>query len=591
MAADEPDPLGSFPAPPEIAVPAEPPAIDQVVPPPPELPASPVPPAATTEPPATISVTEDASGELDVSVRVLSPEEAAPDAAAQSEESVISDDAGTDITAPAVDHAPEVDADAEPAEPAGADVDVSVRVLSPGRDAAAPEPMAGPTSGEEIAATGEPSWSSAPTAPVAGGDDDAPRSAPAAGQYQDVNSQYQSSGNPSPEPWYWSWYLQIDCDGNASSRSEKSGTQSSDEWAWDWRWEWDCGAPERPPPIDELAPEVDERPASGEPAGQSPQTTAPTETADAPWLWTWTFTFCGETATAVLPIEVQVPFEWAWDWTWTWTCDEAGGDAPSLPTLPAPEATAPAPTASSPGGSQSSFEPLPAAGSDAETGAAALPSLPAISLTVPVISPASLLLPWLDLPWLDDLALVGPSVAAVEAGAGPAFAAAVPPPPLPAVLPAPPVVTVSVTVVVPVSIPSSPAPQIERVGTSRPAPQARPHPHPARARSHVLGPCCVAVPEVTPAAQTPTEARPVPRRAPAPGAKEDGRRPLAPTAPVQTSGLGGASSSVVPGGVVAGTAALIALLLLSAPGLGRRIRVARALRPRGTIGSSIDRPG
>jgi hypothetical protein len=38
-------------------------------------------------------------------------------------------------------------------------------------------------------------------------------------------------------------------------------------------------------------------------------------------------------------------------------------------------------------------------------------------------------------------------------------------------------------------------------------------------------------------------------------------------------------------------ATLIGFFVLAAPGLGRRIRLARYPRPRGRDGSSIDRPG
>jgi hypothetical protein len=67
--------------------------------------------------------------------------------------------------------------------------------------------------------------------------------------------------------------------------------------------------------------------------------------------------------------------------------------------------------------------------------------------------------------------------------------------------------------------------------------------------------------------------------------------PLRPLLPSQAAGGPGASSSFVPSASVVGTAALVALFVLAAPGFGRRIRVARELRPRGTYGSSIDHPG
>ena len=56
-------------------------------------------------------------------------------------------------------------------------------------------------------------------------------------------------------------------------------------------------------------------------------------------------------------------------------------------------------------------------------------------------------------------------------------------------------------------------------------------------------------------------------------------------------GGAGTSGALVPSAPVVAVAALTTLFVLVAPGLGRRIRVARELSPRATYRSSIDHPG
>jgi hypothetical protein len=91
------------------------------------------------------------------------------------------------------------------------------------------------------------------------------------------------------------------------------------------------------------------------------------------------------------------------------------------------------------------------------------------------------------------------------------------------------------------------------------------------------------------AASKPTVKRPSARPAP----PDRPRGPFSPFGYVSTSqGAGaGTSGGLVPGAPVVAVAALTALFVLVAPGLGRRIRVARELSPRGTYRSSIDHPG
>ena len=78
----------------------------------------------------------------------------------------------------------------------------------------------------------------------------------------------------------------------------------------------------------------------------------------------------------------------------------------------------------------------------------------------------------------------------------------------------------------------------------------------------------------------------------APRSKRTPLSPLRAPRPFQSAGgAAGSASSVVPGGSSSGTAALVSFLAFFAPGLGRRMRATRELSPRGTYGSSIDRPG
>ena len=167
--------------------------------------------------------------------------------------------------------------------------------------------------------------------------------------------------------WNWTWYLALDCDGNAVSSSAETGTQSSLDWSWEWTWEWLCGAPPRPPPLDQIGAATKEDATSESRAAEAAQ--APTATgpegvaAGEPWLWSWTFTFCGETVSAVLPISTQTELQWQWDWIWSWACEAQASEPPST--------TPDTPTPSLPVQAQEQSGDNDDGGSGAEPGAAA----------------------------------------------------------------------------------------------------------------------------------------------------------------------------------------------------------------------------
>ena len=61
--------------------------------------------------------------------------------------------------------------------------------------------------------------------------------------------------------------------------------------------------------------------------------------------------------------------------------------------------------------------------------------------------------------------------------------------------------------------------------------------------------------------------------------------------PLEAAGSAGSTGGSAPSVLLVGLATLIGFFVLAAPGLGRRIRLARIPSPRGRFGSSIDRPG
>ena len=578
LAADELVPGVEIPAPPAVATnaPVTAPATDTTEPP--TLESSPSAPTAT-EPPITVSVNAD-GGNIDVSVRVLSPGEDAGDAA---EPPVISGSDVPDITSATV---PDSDLRDDPTGDGtqGSNTNVTVRVLSPGetgpvvqsKPLEAPEPTKETT---HAAAETETTVTDAEeAAPRATSDSAIP---PKEGeQYQSADSRYQSYEQFSEDAWSWSWYLSLDCDGNATSSSTETGRQSSRDWRWEWTWEWDCGSPPHPPPVDSLEPALggDATRAAPGPSEKDATATGPVDEAasgdgvalNQPWLWTWIFTFCGETVTATLPIDTMAALEWVWEWMWTWSC--------RIETAPAPSEGAPDPSSAPSTGT--------ASGPSANAPATATPGVdaPQVEPWFPSVKPVELpawvisLVPFPEfgrdgtirlVPVLDHLTragLISPlfEVAAIT---------------LPFVGPAAPVDSADAPAAFDSLVTSSRGPQLrERAGTpAATMPVVIGGSFPARAQPHSVGP---RVEKASPAKRDVAGRR----------SRGTPRAPWLPPRPFQSAGAP-ASSGFVPSTSLLGMAALVALFILAAPWFGRRIRVAHELRPRGTYGSSIDRPG
>jgi hypothetical protein len=77
-------------------------------------------------------------------------------------------------------------------------------------------------------------------------------------------------------------------------------------------------------------------------------------------------------------------------------------------------------------------------------------------------------------------------------------------------------------------------------------------------------------------------------------ASRHARGPMLPPSlpnPLHVVGSGGASGGIVPSALLLGLATVIGFFILAAPGLGRRIRPARELRPRSRYQAPIDDPG
>jgi hypothetical protein len=517
------------------------------------------------------------AGNVDVSVRVLSPGEDAPEAA---ELPLISGSPESDTTvdsSPTSGHVGEASGD----DTHGSNTNVTVRVLSPGDNGPVDQnsPFDAAKLAEEIAesAAGEADATDAAghdTAPEAA--DDSLTSGKEIEQYQESDSRYQSENQFADDPWTWLWYLSLDCTGNASSSSTETGVQSSNDWTWKWTWEWACNSPPHPPPLGSLEDGIDDESTRAPPEESTPTSTASAagaagggDAAPAPWRWTWTFTFCGETVTATLPVNPETELQWVWDWMWTWTCQEATATEPSE--SPGTFSTGdPAPAASTEASGESSGGS--AAGSGASTVGREVDSL----------------LAWItgmDLPaWVLPLAPPELGIAVVP-GLGPLTDSGststigdVVPIPLPFGTSAPPISAADAPVVFDTTVIS---PGVRRQ-QQRPVSAASP----AASGSSLSG-----HPEPEAAAPRAEKAS---ARAKRQSRSRSGGAPLSPWPPLrpfQAAGAPGASSSFVPSASVLGTAALVALFVLAAPGFGRRIRVARELRPRGTYGSSIDHPG
>ena len=537
---------------------------------------SPVEPGVT-EPPITVSVSAE-DGDVDVSVRVFSPENDASDSA---QFHVISGDEEPDITADAASgshHAGGVSGDGL----LDTDTEVAVSILSDAGTGAGGQPNPGEAAeagndGDTTTETGTPA---AQTSTAGASETEVNATTPSESdtQYQTPDLQYQSSDQFSTDAWIWSWYLSLDCDGTATSSSTEIGQQSSSDWTWDWTWEWDCGSPPHPPPIDSIEPTINSDPATTTDASDA--YSGSTASADGvvvnddaelgePWLWTWTFAFCGTTASGTLPISAKSELEWIWTWNWTWTCGTESVPAPpagtSLPSDPPP--APPIEAAVNGPGEATSTATAPVTRWEWIT-SVELPTLVISPLTFPDFGrgETEVLLPTLDPVILTELTSGLVQVAHIPVlAAGPAVSH----------LPDPPTAPFNTR-----PLPSRGVHAFEE--TRIPVSTA------AVAVGHSLSPGAQA------RAAEPRLEKASPRTQRQSAKRRFSDTPLPswpPLSPLQAAGGLGASTSFVPSTSVLGTAALVAVIVLVAPGFGRRVSLARELRPRGTFGSSIDHPG
>ena len=526
----------------ESPLPETPPVVEPLIP---EtwveaIPLPALPPSELTEPPLVDAIV-DASN-VDVSVRVLSPGEE-PAGAQESETPPISELAEPDITAPAVEDLVPAEATAE--SPEARNINVSVRVLSPGDRGDVGQHNAG--GGEEVVEAGTlPSESSAEPRPASPTHGDSTGDST---QYHIPNSSGQYESDSGPDAWNWTWSLMIDCAGNAASSSADTGDPASLVWSWSWAWTWGCS--EAPTPDSRTPSSSPQPPApaqSDELAGAPVSAPVSTGASGEPWAWTWTFTFCGETTTMSTNAGAGTPLRWTWDWNWTWLCPlTIPADATPLPEVDAP----PLPVQFLPEPDAVPDLPLPSvwlASAPPElqrgvtTEVIVVPSLPSTSLAsqIEVVIPAVVLPVPTTTPSLPVPGLPLPSAAAA---AGPTTTATGP--------------------------------------SRRPSP-----PPPTIARQETLADH---LPQTEPRAE---HARPAKRD------RARGARPHRPLPPIpldrpQPRQATGSSSfgGFVPSALLLGVAALTGFILLAAPGLGRRIRLARELSPRGLGQSPLDRPG
>jgi hypothetical protein len=533
------------------------------------------------EPPITVEVTESQAGNIDVSVRVLSPDDDETSTAEGLEPNVVSSPTETDITAEPASPPQEGDTAANAPRATGSNVNVSIRVLSPGDDGpvdqtsppglgndahAMTEPLVGPLAQEREDAGTEPA--EAPSAA-----DAAQEPAESAGQYHEVDSRYHSDSQSNRTTWHWAWYLALDCDGNARSSSTETGAQSSLDWDWEWVWEWSCGGPPRPPPLEQIGA-VSNEDARSEPSGadaalRSTETEREDPSAGEPWLWSWTFAFCGETVSAALPISTQTELRWQWDWTWSWTCETQAAQPAPTPDTPIPSLPAQGQQTSGDAG-DGATEPDPGAAVPTPFGPDGM-QIPAwLILRMPFANLAPVLS--MQLPSLAGMFESASIAVLVELE--------IPVPPDLELVPGQTGTEPGTTIVVPPLV-TSPlyAPGSPDSATARGNPG--------------LEPSSAAKGYATQAAST--RPRHPGTVKPAKQGSIVGPRRRAPQSPLElpqrAAGISGPSGGFVPGGSVAATAALVAFLLLTAPGLGWRVRVAPELRPRGTYGASIDHPG
>jgi hypothetical protein len=544
---------------------------------------------------------ETEAGNVDVSVRVLSPGVDGPVNEESGSVPLISDPDTSGITL-----APEVGASTSSPEGLTAAVDgnsnVNVRVLSPGDNGPVNQTSGsvGVVSTDGTRPTSEVARDVDPTVAPAADDSTAtdPLSDDNSARYQRRDSQYQSEGDASSESWYWAWEFSIDCGGIPTSTSTETGDRSSLIWAWTWDWDWACsdGDIARSPPSEPAARDGssgtstttgtntnvsvrvlspgDNGPVTQANAGvddAAAETTDEAEAASGSWIWSWTFIFCGRTTTLSTHGPSDTPLSWSWSWTWNWSCDSAVGAPPVL------EGAAPAASESS--GSVSAkpavISAAPSTPNDAQAAeqapepllpASAASLLPSVDVVMPMTDLAIEVSVEVELPsQIDGQTEPTPTTIAVS-------------------LRSVDVAGREMTVVA-APIESAAAHLLRRAGYpgARVATGSIPAPSSAATRVGSL-PSAPSSRSSLQKPKQPISARPAPR---------DRGAPLRLLDQLQsTPGSGsGTFGGRVPSTPVAVVAALLAFFMLAAPRLGRRIRVARELSPRSAYRSSIDHPG
>jgi len=319
-----------------------------------------VPSQPPAELPAVETSTESANGSLTIDVRVLSPELEIPDTAQDGASEAISDEPAPDITSGT---AASDAKGSEDADRSRANVNVSVRVLSPG-EAGPVEQISQETEDEasgavntnvsvrvlspgddgvvtQIAGSQEPSAASPGTAGDTT-DRDSTRP-PDSSQYHNEDSADKSESESREERWVWLWILTSDCSEIVSSTSDQNGNPESLDWSWQWEWIWQCdGAPDDTDARSgtQAAPSTDVGHSSASPTGAT--TGEPPAPEAGTWAWTWTFAVCGDELTFSSAGPSDTPLTWVWGWTWSQTCPAAGDsgvgiDAGGGDTTPQPQ--------------------------------------------------------------------------------------------------------------------------------------------------------------------------------------------------------------------------------------------------------------
>jgi len=438
------------------------------------------------------------------------------------------------------------------------------------------------------------------------------------------------TGSRNSRDWVWNWIWNWSCNPTASDGSAPAtaSTAASGDSANQDR---GSGVPQAGPANVNVSIRV------LSPGDNGPVTQTNAAPASAPgnerpsepsWIWLWTFEWCGQTTEISTRAGAGTGLDWLWNWTWTWACegDDAGNTGPDTGPDTAP--TTPDQGATPHPGRGSGQTSVPASTAPAESGSpedASADNPAGDAVTSPAADADSLLAvlwPWFSWP-------TAPSWPATAVATSASADHALPYIPVPAVateiadwlasLP-PPSVDVAVEVAVPavVSKPSQTptvviatvAGTIEieidvEVGTpavatspslSSPAPQPDAHaPKAARAAAPTSGQASSRTVSIG-SMRAPQSQSSIQRSQPTPGASAGTtprrRGPL----PFDLPPLQAASSSASAGGsapslLVFGFAAFIGFFVLAAPGLGRRIRLARLPSPRGRYGSSIERPG